>query len=139
LKKEYAAPKIIERLEQLHPFFYPQPVRQIKGEPGHYHLEGIPSGFLTKADLLQLYGVCWDNLHRGNLKKLLSPATVFHHDTNDIAAWGQKIQMLLNHHHFWTFRHEHNHHMHAEEFWRQQSRAGRLCAAKGFLRGLTGA
>ena len=32
LKKEYAAPKIIEHLELLHPSFYPYPVKQIKGE-----------------------------------------------------------------------------------------------------------
>jgi hypothetical protein len=95
LRKEWSANLIIERLGALHSTFYPSPPHRT--ETG---LVGINSGYLTKAELLDLVGQCGDVLHRGSLKKLLSPETpksaaaVF----GDIISATKKIAVLLNQH-----------------------------------------
>ena len=72
-RKEYAADKILDQLEALHPNFYPQPAIQAAHDT--HHLVPLTSGFITKPELLALYHQCGDTLHRGNFKKLLSPRT----------------------------------------------------------------
>jgi hypothetical protein len=73
LQKTWEADKIINHLEALHQNFYPRPVQLTKVASGT-HMERIMSGFLTKAELLDLYRkVCGAKLHRGSLEKLLSP------------------------------------------------------------------
>jgi hypothetical protein len=61
----------------------------------------ITSGFLTKEELLQLYGECGNYLHRGTIRQLLGswePAL----DFGKIALWNKKIVTLLNHHQIQT-------------------------------------
>jgi hypothetical protein len=74
-RKEWSAEKIINALSALHPDFYPRPVIQKKSEElgVNWHFDSVASGFLTKAELLELYGKCGDILHRGRLKNLLKP------------------------------------------------------------------
>ena len=102
LRKEYAAGRIIEQLEKLHPEFYPWPLTQHTSGTKH-DLKGVTTGFLSKPDLLTLYALCGDILHRGTLKKLLSKVTTIPHDHKDIIEWGQKIQNLLAYHGFLLF------------------------------------
>jgi hypothetical protein len=101
LRNEWSADKIIDRLDSLHPHFYPLPVHQkfVPGPPvQHWHLEPVSNGWLTRAELLTLNGKSGDTLHRGSMKKLLSPRTPIQTNFPDIASWAGKISVLLNHH-----------------------------------------
>jgi hypothetical protein len=72
LKSEYAADKIIDRVEKLHPDFYPRPSIVSLHESGRYDVHIKDSEFFTKNDLVKLYWKCGGILHRGNLKGLMS-------------------------------------------------------------------
>jgi hypothetical protein len=98
LKNEYSTDKIIGLLGKLHKDFYPFPVKQEAHDKHKHHLTGINEGFLTKADLLTLNGKCGDVMHRGSMKKLLSPTITVQTNFPDIVSWGRRINTLLNHH-----------------------------------------
>jgi hypothetical protein len=97
LQREYKAGVIVKRLEKLHPNFYPSPRKPIFS-PGHVHLDDYDREFLTKSELLTLYGRCGDVLHRGSLRDLLDPRNEPPTDFRDIQNWGQKILNLLSVH-----------------------------------------
>jgi hypothetical protein len=96
-QKAYHAGDIVKRLEKLHPNFYPSP-RKFEFSPGHLHLADYDQQFLTKAELVTLYGKCGDALHRGSLRQLLDPKNQPPADFRDIQEWGQKILNLLSSH-----------------------------------------
>ena len=98
LRKEWSADRIMEKLAKLHLTFYPRPVVQTRHPEGHWHMENVTEPFLTKEELLNLNGKSGDVLHRGNLKKLLSPKTPIQTNFPDMAEWGRKIGVLLNKH-----------------------------------------
>jgi len=103
LQKTYNADQIIKQLSNLHPQFYPTPGEQRVDLVTQKPIEVIrvTSGFLTKDDLLSLYGECGNYLHRGSIRQLLTkwePAL----DFKKIAAWIDKIAKLLNHHQIQT-------------------------------------
>jgi len=101
LRKLWAADKIIKALETLHPEFYPTPIRtNVRPDPEPNTFEKVTNApILTKADLIKLYGkVCGDTLHRGSLKKLLSPDTPVIRHFNDVVDWSNKIAKLLAFH-----------------------------------------
>jgi hypothetical protein len=98
LRKEYAADKIVDQLEKLHPHFYPRACTQSTKSPTGFDAVIMTDGFLTKPDLLKLYGKCGDALHRGSLKKLLSLETPTQIHFSDIVSWRQRITTLLNYH-----------------------------------------
>ncbi len=97
LQKAYHAGEIVKRLEKLHPNFYPSP-RKLVFNPGHVHLSDYDREFLTKSELITLYGKCGDALHKGNLRQLLDPKNQPPADFRDIQEWGQKILNLLSVH-----------------------------------------
>ena len=97
LQKTWHAGELIKALEKLHPNFYPSP-RKLVFNPGHVHLEDYDREFLTKDDLLTLYGKCGDALHRGGLRKLLDPKNQPPADFRDIQDWRQRILNLLDVH-----------------------------------------
>src|SRR5205823_2168695 len=72
LRNEWSADKIIDRLDSLHPQFYPLPVQQTLLEVPirHWHLDPVSNGSITKAELLTLNGKSGNTLHRGSMKKL---------------------------------------------------------------------
>jgi hypothetical protein len=96
-QKAYNAGDIVKRLEKLHPTFYPSP-RKLEFSPGHVHLADYDREFLTKSELLTLYGKCGDALHRGSLRHLLDPKNQPPADFRDIQEWGQKVLNLLSVH-----------------------------------------
>lgn len=98
LMKEYSAERIFAQLENLHPDFYPHPVRSTLEGPGRHHLQPITEGFLTKADLLRLYTKCGSIFHRGNVKKLLSDRMPTQFNFPEITGWTEKILVLLRVH-----------------------------------------
>ncbi len=101
LRDEYSAGKIIGQLEKLHPLFYPWPVH-VKSAPPQsgvqHEMEGIKDGFLTKDELLRLYGKCGDILHRGTMKKLLSDRMPVQTNFPDILQTVARIKTFLNEH-----------------------------------------
>ncbi len=97
LRKKYAADEIVKRLESLHPDFYPSPIR-VSGAGSARAATPIQSGFLSKDELLSLYGRCGDSLHRGTLKKLLSARAPARVDFRDVVAWKEQIAVLLGVH-----------------------------------------
>lgn len=99
LRKEWSASKLMDRLEKLHPDFYPRPSKQIidsEGKPSQ--IEPITSGYLTKDELKTLNGECGNFLHRGTLKSILSGSAKRASKFNTILNWKTKIMTLLNHH-----------------------------------------
>jgi hypothetical protein len=103
LQKTYNADQIIKQLGRLHPDFYPIPGKQRLDPVTKQPVEVVPvrSGFLTKDDLLRLYGECGSYLHRGTIRQLLTkwqPVI----DFNKISVWVDKIVELLNHHQIQT-------------------------------------
>jgi hypothetical protein len=96
LQKAYNADLIIRRLSNLHPNFYPIP-GNINNVPtqNHVYITLTESGFLTKQELLNLYGICGNYLHRGSIRQLLSnkkPRLEF----DKIWEWNQKIGLLFS-------------------------------------------
>ena len=95
-QKAYAADEIITRLERLHGNFYPHPVITTI-TPASLHIERVPSGFVTKAELVNLYRKCGERLHRGSLRKLHSTAPSAHkRDILNLEEWRRKFQGLLS-------------------------------------------
>ena len=62
LNNLWAADKIVDRLEGLHPSFYPHAMKA-----GLHRYEALKGGFLTKGQLLKLNSRCGSMLHRGSL------------------------------------------------------------------------
>ena len=99
LQKEYAADRIINRLEHLHPNFYPHPVHLTK-DGSTTHMDLIQDGFMTKSDLLKLYQKCGDMLHRGRLASFKDASDKMKTgDFSDIIRWARKFIVLLEQHH----------------------------------------
>jgi hypothetical protein len=102
VQKEYAADDIIRTLEGLHPDFYPQPTKQADAPDANRVWQNTPirEGYLTRADLIALYGQCGGQLHRGSARTLAKgrrTATV-----QEAANWAHKIWTLLQHHQIQT-------------------------------------
>ncbi len=98
LRKEYSAGRIIERLEGLHSKFFPWSINIERTSPGAYHAMTVETGFLTKSGLLTLNGRCGDVLHRGSLRKLISPKAPAKSSSSDVVTWHRRIETLLNQH-----------------------------------------
>jgi hypothetical protein len=93
----------MKQLGRIHPRFYPVPGQQKIDLTTRKPIEVIPitSGFLTKDDLINLYGECGNYLHRGSIRQLLGKwePTL---DFQKIALWVGKITTLLSHHQIQT-------------------------------------
>ena len=104
LRNEYDADTIIKNLASLNATFYPIPMRMTirppgPGDPGEVHLDERPEGsFLTKDELLRLYGRTGNYLHRGKLKKLKSRPPYTAVDKARVTTWAQKMLGLLDQH-----------------------------------------
>ena len=104
LGKEWSADAIFDELTKLRPHFYPIPIRQLGyGPMGAVHrhdLQAIDPMPLPKDTLQELYGKCHQQLHRGNVRKLLNSATPIEAYTNfpEIISWAQKINDQLSYH-----------------------------------------
>jgi hypothetical protein len=96
-QKAYKADEILKRLEALHPNFYPVPRKPVFGDRS-VHLADYDADFLTKSELITFYGKCGDVLHKGSLKRLLSPKSATQNSYPEINKWGQKMLNLLSAH-----------------------------------------
>ena len=99
LQKAYQADWIINKLQELHPKFYPQPIES-KDKPGigggPPQVVDIVDGFLTREELVKLYHICGDKLHRGRAKNILKGSDAPNY--NNIKIWRSKIIKLHNRH-----------------------------------------
>ena len=93
----YQADLIIKVLGRLHQDFYPRPGKQFVHPDGSMEIINVDTGFLTRPELISLYGQCGDVLHIGSLKRW---PTNWNRaiDLASIQEWGNKIVALLNHH-----------------------------------------
>lgn len=98
LNKEWRAGNLIKELERLHPDFYPRPTKQVLDAYGKVErTENIKDGFLSKQELIKVYGKISEHLHRGNVEKIISG----NHDKADfseIIKIATSIINLLGHH-----------------------------------------
>jgi hypothetical protein len=103
LQKTYNADQIMKQLTRIHSRFYPVPSKQTLDQVTQKPIEVTPitTGFLTKDELLTLYGECGNYLHRGTIRQLLGKwePTL---DFEKIGVWISKIVTLLSHHQIQT-------------------------------------
>ena len=94
----YEPGKIIKRLEQLNPHFYPQPVEPVRTSGG-LEIAGRPdTDHLKKDELPALWGRTGDVLHRSPMVKMFKQMKSSVADHADIFEWSAKITGLLNCH-----------------------------------------
>jgi hypothetical protein len=105
LRNEYDADTIIKSLASLSATSFPEAIRIIPKPPsardpkGSVHIDVAPSGsFLSKEELLSLYGRTGNYLHRGKLKKLESRPPYTAVNLADAKEYGQKTVGLLDQH-----------------------------------------
>jgi hypothetical protein len=98
LAKAYQADRIMNALGELHPKFYPRPIRQLFDKSGKViGIDDIKDGFLTKDELLKSYRNAAGFLHVGNLNELLAGQSATS-DPKAIGAWVRKLTTLLSCH-----------------------------------------
>jgi hypothetical protein len=98
VQKAWNPAEIIRELEKLHPELYLVPTKQIHGPNGRVvRTENVTEDFLTKEDLLKLWGQSGNELHIGNLYNLVMKKKKLP-SAEEIQSWLRKIMTLLNHH-----------------------------------------
>lgn len=104
LRTSWDADRIIKTLSNLHPDFFPYPVKREhlpatdNSPTGGIHMHDVPAGYLTKDDMLEFLGKIGNRLHRGSLKKVLKNQNTIQNNFPDIVKWHDKIVLLLNEH-----------------------------------------
>jgi hypothetical protein len=98
LSKKYDADTIIKKLEPLHPEFYPRPVIMTIVPNISVDIEEKKDGYLTKQELLSLYGKAGTYVHRGVLNKIESRPPYTPVDLSEVVRYTQRIFTLLNTH-----------------------------------------
>lgn len=103
LANEWHAEKIIDALETLSPLFFPQPV-DVNTKTKHIQGGKKPNA-IERDEVVKLYSICGQMLHRGTAKKLLNHKSVPYKqlDAAEIVGWGQKIEDLLSTHLIMSF------------------------------------
>jgi len=99
-QRETSANDILNGLESLHADFYPKALLPPVRTGNHVHFaRRTPGTYMTKAELLKLYGQkCGTALHRGNLKRLLTPTPPIQKHFPEIIEPAQRIANLLSVH-----------------------------------------
>jgi len=92
--KHWKAALLLKELAQLHPDFYPQPVRLDHIKPDGTRHFGAVKDYLTQEEFVTLYNVCSRAVHTANPFGDLSPIDFGF----GIGAWVGRIQALLDTH-----------------------------------------
>jgi hypothetical protein len=94
--KTWNAKRLLERIEAIHPDYYPKPVAFPTVETGRVkHLLDVKDGYLTRDDFVFLYGTCSEVLHTWNPYRP-GPRVVV--TQRPLVEWVQRIQRLLDLH-----------------------------------------
>lgn len=96
LAKTWEADRLINRLSEIHPDFYPEPVQPDGGN--RHKLAKVDAPVLSKDELISLYRKCGGKLHRGALKDLNRSFEAPNLSFVQIQACRNKIVNLLQHH-----------------------------------------
>lgn len=96
-REEYSASDILKWLEKLHPRFYPLPV-ETKRIGRVAKMKDADLDYLSKADLIALYGRTGDVLHRGSITYIQSGKPQFLDGFDEVIKWAAKISNLLGQH-----------------------------------------
>jgi hypothetical protein len=98
IKDEDRPGALLKMLEQIHPDCYPRPIKQILNSAGEVvSIDDIRTGFLTRAELPRLYGLCGNELHKGKLHKI-GRFPKPEKSQREILNWYEKILWLLGNH-----------------------------------------
>lgn len=108
LLTQYKADKIVEEMGRLHSDFFPRAVNMTitppqEGRNGNIQIVDKDvvdktSKHLTRAELVTLYKLCNEALHRGSVAKLLRSEPVRPLRREEIIEWHTKIIRLLEQH-----------------------------------------
>jgi hypothetical protein len=95
--KHWSAKRLLDKLEKLHPDFYPKPVHLeiLKpGPPRHFHFDFVSDDFLTREKFVELYDVCSSVIHTRN------PFAEAAHSgfIDGLPLWVFRIELLLRLH-----------------------------------------
>jgi hypothetical protein len=94
--KHWRAKTLLDKLEKLHPEFYPKPLSRATTTPdGIKHFDEIRDGFLTKEDFVFLYGKTSEVIHTRNPFTTAPPVVDFERGLDE---WVHRIQVLLSTH-----------------------------------------
>jgi hypothetical protein len=94
LQQEWAADKILNRLAQLHPDFYPHPHKFERTGPNRVKIAPFIGSFMTREELIRLWRRCGIVLHRGSVQTLRPPTE----DFSEIIEARHKLIDLLSFH-----------------------------------------
>jgi hypothetical protein len=95
VEREWNATRILERVEKIHPDFYPLPVRPVRLAPNRVHFDVVADGFLTRDEFVFLYDRCSDVIHDWNPFREGPLVVQFE---RPIGEWAQRIERLLAFH-----------------------------------------
>ena len=96
-RKHWNAKKLIENLEQIHPDFYPIPIKFNFQDPVTKvkHFDDVQDGYLLKEEVVELYDYCCTIIHTRNPFKTGSNNINIR---NTVTGWIQRIKNLLSLH-----------------------------------------
>ena len=98
-QKEYSADSILAMLEPLHRNFFPSPVTVVViPEENRVELQEPSPGYITKEELIKLIRDCGGQLHRGSMKKILSPVKQETTDFSEVVTRTNSIVRRLESH-----------------------------------------
>jgi hypothetical protein len=94
--RDWRAKDILDRLDRIHPDFYPKPVvLDYTDDNGFLHFDFVEHGHLTRDDFATLYDLCSQLMHAWN------PFTERERHVDfgiSVEAWTAKIERLLSMH-----------------------------------------
>jgi hypothetical protein len=93
----WRAKRLLERIEKLHPDYFPMPVRRgVSNQFGvQHHFDPVEEGFLTKDEFVFLYDTASNGIHTWNPFKDAERVLNFQ---RPISEWVIRIEALLDHH-----------------------------------------
>jgi hypothetical protein len=98
IRNEWNADKIMNRLNQLHPHFFPQSMRRVQdGDALEINLNSVPHA-LTRSEFKKLYNECGQVLHRGTMKSLESETAITDQQYARMVDWQTKLLGLMQEH-----------------------------------------
>ena len=93
--KEWRAKRILDKLERIHPDFYPKPLRPFVKKPdGTKHFPIVEDGFLGREEFEELYDACSAAIHTANP---FGSKTAINFRL-PVVGWVDRIRTLLNIH-----------------------------------------
>lgn len=92
ISSAWSAKRILNKLEKLHPDFYPRPILfEGESEGGVKHFANVKSGYLTRAEFVVLYDKCSSVVHAWNPRKLGVRRVDFGHARRSVGGKDRNI------------------------------------------------